>query len=192
MKKALRYIIIGVICVAILCGYYYYLSHRKTKTVEDIAPKATEVEAILSKDFVSNYPSTPREVVKNYNRILCCFYNEEYTGVQLMDLANKARLLLDDELLELNPFDEYFETLTAEIDEYKMINKRILSTTISDSNDVAFRTVKGDQCAYVKSYYFCKVGTDYDRTYEEYVLRKDEHGNWKILAWRLIDADDFE
>lgn len=35
MKKQIRMIIVGLVCVALVVGYYYHLSHRSTKTAED-------------------------------------------------------------------------------------------------------------------------------------------------------------
>lgn len=72
-----------------------------------------------------NFPATPREVVKLYNRIITCFYNDEYTDDELYDLGDQARKLFDDELLENNPRDEYFKNLKEDISEYHDKNKTI-------------------------------------------------------------------
>lgn len=190
MKKALRYIITGVLCVVVIVGYYYYLNHKKGVSVEDAIIEKTEVEKILEKDFEKDYPSTPREVLKNYNRIITAYYNEEYTEEQFVELALMARELMDEELLELNPEDAYFADLRYEVANYRDIPKTIVSSSVSDSNDVVYKVVKGYQCAYVDTYYFCKEGTDFSRTYEKFVLRKDEAGDWKILAWKLREPEE--
>lgn len=190
MRKALRYIIIGVLCVVVIVGYYYYLNHKKGVSVEDAVIEETEVQKILDKDYVNDYPATPREVIKNYNRIISAFYNEEYDEEQFVELATKARFLMDAELLEANPEDAYFANLRYEIASYKDIPKTIVSSSVSDSNDVVYKVIKGHQCAYVDTYYFCKEGTDYSRTYEKFVLRKDDSGEWKILAWKLREPED--
>ena len=44
MKKAFRIGITIVICVGLVCGYYYYLSHKNAKSAEDAQDKTTEVE----------------------------------------------------------------------------------------------------------------------------------------------------
>ncbi|MCQ2536445.1 MAG: hypothetical protein MJ110_05695 [Lachnospiraceae bacterium] len=190
MKKAFRYIFIGIILVAIIVGYYYYLNHRKGLSVEDTVVEKTEVEKILDKDFEADYPATPREVLKNYNRIITAYYNEEYDEEQFLGLATMARQLMDEELLELNPEDAYLADLRYEIATYKDIPKTIVSSSVSDSNDVVYKVVKGHQCAYADTYYFCKEGTDFSRTYEKFVLRKDKQGNWKILAWKLKEPEE--
>lgn len=192
MKKAIRIGLSVIICAGLVVGYYYYLSHRNdTNTTED-ATKVTEVDKILQKDFDEQYPTSPREVVKWYNRIITAYYGEEYTDEQLEGMADQARKLLDDELLQYNPKDTYLENLKKDIDNYKTLNKKIVQSSVSDSNDITYATVKGESCAYVNAYYFSKEGSNYSRTYQEFVLRKDSKGKWKILTFRLTEGEDNE
>ena len=107
-------------------------------------------------------------------------------------MADQARKLLDDELLQYNPKDTYLENLKKDIDNYKTLNKKIVQSSVSDSNDITYATVKGASCAYVNAYYFSKEGSNYSRTYQEFVLRKDSKGKWKILTFRLTEGEDNE
>ena len=150
------------------------------------------MDKILQKDFDEQYPTSPREVVKWYNRIITAYYGEEYTDEQLEGMADQARKLLDDELLQYNPKDTYLENLKKDIDNYKTLNKKIVQSSVSDSNDITYATVKGASCAYVNAYYFSKEGSNYSRTYQEFVLRKDSKGKWKILTFRLTEGEDNE
>lgn len=192
MKKAFRIGISIVICVGLVCGYYYYLSHKNAKSAEDAKDKTTEVEKIIERDFDKNYPKTPREVVKWYNRIITAFYGEEYTDEELEEMADQARSLMDDELLSYNPRDTYLKSLKADIEDYKTRDKIIVQSSVSDSNDITYATVDGDYCAYVDAYYFSREASDYSRTYEEFVLRRDDEGHWKILSFRLTEGDNDE
>lgn len=192
MKKAFRIGISIVICVGLVCGYYYYLSQKNAKSSEDAEDKMTEVEKIIERDFDKNYPKTPREVVKWYNRIITAFYSEEYTDEELEKMADQARRLMDDELLSYNPRDTYLKNLKADIEDYKTRNKIIVQSSVSDSNDITYATVDGDYCAYVDAYYFSREASDYSRTYEEFVLRRDDEGHWKILSFRLTEGDNDE
>lgn len=149
----------------------------------------TEIQELTTKNLDKNYPATPREVVKLYNRIITCFYNDEYTDDELYDLGDQARKLFDDELLENNPRDEYFKNLKEDISEYHDKNKTIASSAVDSSNDVEYKEVDGDDCAYVKASYFIKEGSAYSRTYQMYVLRKDADGNWKILVFYQVNGD---
>lgn len=130
--------------------------------------------------------------MKWYNRILTAFYGEEYTDEELEKMADQARSLMDDELLSYNPRDTYLKSLKADIEDYKTRDKIIVQSSVSDSNDITYATVDGDYCAYVDAYYFSREASDYSRTYEEFVLRRDDEGHWKILSFRLTEGDNDE
>ena len=40
--------------------------------------------------------------------------------------------------------------------------------------------------------YTMKEASDYKKTYEEFLLREDENGRWKIVGWRLTDPIEIE
>jgi ketosteroid isomerase-like protein len=64
-----------------------------------------------------------------------------------------------------------------------------MSSSVSDTNDVQYQTVDGDECAYVTASYFINENKKYSRTYQTFVLRKDDDGNWKILTWYRTEGD---
>lgn len=190
MRKVLR-IGIAVICmVSLVVGYYAYLSRRNDATSADDTVELSEVQAIISRDFNKDYPATPRAVVKWYNRIITAYYNEEFDQGQLEQMADKARMLMDDELLKYNPKDTYVASLTLEIEDYHNRSRTIVQSTVSDSNEVQYKKVNGYECAFLSTYYFIREGSSYTRTYEDFCLRKDSNGNWKILTWRLSPEGD--
>ena len=190
MRKVLR-IGIAVICmVSLVVGYYAYLSRRNDSVSTNDNVELSEVQAIISKNFNKEYPATPRSVVKWYNRIITAYYNEEYTQEELEQMADKARMLMDDELLKYNPKDTYLASLTLEIEDYHNRSRTIVSSTVSDSNEVQYKKVNGYDCAFLNTYYFVREGSSYTRTYEDFCLRKDSSGNWKILTWRLSTEDE--
>lgn len=190
MKRVLR-IGVAIICmVTLVVGYYSYLSHRNAESKTQEATELSEVTSILSKDFENDYPVTPRAVLKWYNRIIAAYYSEEYSDEELVAMADQARCLLDDDLLALNSRDRYLVALKADISDYKDRNRMIVSSTVSDTKEVEYKTVNGYECAYISAYYFIREGSTYDRTYEDFCLRKDENGKWKILSWQLSQEDD--
>ena len=190
MKKAVR-IGVAVICmVAIVLGYYYYLANRNSSVKAEENVELSEVEAILEKDFVNDYPATPRAVVKWYNRIITAYYAEDFTDEELDAMADQARMLLDDDLLAYNTKSQYMISLTDEIEDYHNRSRLIVSSSVCDSREVNYETVNGYECAYVSAYYFIREGSSYTRTYEDYCLRKDSNGHWKILTWQLSAEDD--
>ncbi len=195
MKKALRIGVTVLVCATLIVSYYYYLSHRNDSlTEESTVTEVSEADAIITRDFSTNYPATPRAVVKWYNRIITEFYAEDHSDSEITALASKQRELLDEELLAKNPVDEFLQAVKADVLEYSARDERIVTSKVCSSNDVTYATVQGDQVAYVTSYYFIREGNDYMRSYQEYCLRKDASGNWKILTFRQIDGDpeDYE
>lgn len=195
MKKQIRMIIVGLVCVALVVGYYYHLSHRSTKTAEDTT-ELTAITKITTKNLDTSYPQTPREVIKLYNDILKCYYNEDCTEDEIRALGAQARKLMDDELLQNNPEDQYYSALMTDIQNYKDAGKTINTTDVCDSDEIVKKTVNGAECAYVTASYFVKGKDGYTKTYQQYVLRQDEDGKWKILAYEAVkgngDSTDHE
>lgn len=189
MGKFLRYAVVAVILIGLVVGYYYHLSHRNdSATVEDNAT-LSEVQAIIDKDLDASYPSTPRAVVKFYNRIMTAYYGLDYSEDELSAMADQALKLFDKDLLNYNPKEVYLASLKIDIDEYKNRNRYIVSTEVSNTQDVKYETINGDECAFVSSYYFVREGSGYSRTYMDFCLRKDAEGKWKILTYQLSDED---
>lgn len=190
MKNYLKLGIVVVLAVALFGGYYFYLSHRDTKTPEDDV-EITELDEILSKQLDSAYPPTPREVVKFYNRILECVFGTAYTDAQFDQIIGQARKLMDDELLEGNPLDTYKSQLQEEITAYKADSQQIIQTTVCDSDEVEKKEIDGKKCAYVQATYFLKSGQGkFEKTHQRYLLRQDAGGNWKILAYGLTNGEE--
>ena len=75
--KNKRVIIIAAICIVLIVGGFFIFTNRTQKNPEDV--ELTTVQQIITKDLAGNYPKTPREVIKTYNEIITCFYNEECT-----------------------------------------------------------------------------------------------------------------
>ena len=53
-------------------------------------------------------------------------------------------------------------------------------------------TNRGDEIAYGTASYFIKNGSSYTKTYQKYVLRKDDDGDWKILTFYKIEGESSE
>ncbi|WP_308804721.1 DUF6715 family protein, partial [Agathobacter sp.] len=94
-----------------------------------------------------------------------------------------------DELAANNPKDTYKQSVTADAQSYKDQGITLAQTGVCDSNDVKYVTDNGSKIAYVKASYFMKEGSSYSKTYQEYVLRQDKEGCWRILTFYKIAAD---
>ncbi|MBR5127228.1 MAG: hypothetical protein IKU69_02255 [Roseburia sp.] len=187
MKKT-HIILIVVVCVSLLVGgFAFWMNHNGDTSSENV--ELTKVQQLITKDLKKNYPSTPREVVKTYNEIITCFYNEEYTEKELEALVDQTILLMDEELAANNPKDDYLKRVKAEILEFATAERRIMRYNLPSSNEIELRTVDGRECAYVEISYLLKEKTSIDKTFQTYVVRKDENGNWKILVFYKTEGD---
>ena len=185
--KNKRVIIIAAICIVLIVGGFFIFTNRTQKNPEDV--ELTTVQQIITKDLAGNYPKTPREVIKTYNEIITCFYNEECTDEEIEKLSERVLLLLDEELLANNPKNEYIKNLKTEISDHKAKGKTIISYNLSSSNEIEFRTVDERECAYVDCSYFIKDKKGYSKSYMTYGVRKDENNEWKILVFYQSEGD---
>lgn len=177
-------IVVMVLIVAVV-GYYCYLVNRSNRRVEERT--LTTVENILLRDLENNYPPTPKEVIRYYNDIIKCFYNEECSQEQLEELALKARGLYDQELLDHNAWDTYIFNLEAEIQDFKNNNRKISNISLAASTDVDEFTKDGYKFAKIRCVYNILQGRDASSTIQVYLLRKDGDGHWKIYGWDLAE-----
>lgn len=192
--KNVKYVVIGIACICLICVGFYFFSKDNETTEQDL----TEVEKLIVRDLEENYPKTPREVVKFYNKIVSCYYGEELTDEELGKLVDQMMFLLDEDLLLVNPRDEYYASVVADIEQFENANKRVVSTDICDSNEVKYiddvkeGSSEVDELAYVNTSYFINTDGDFAYSYQQFVLRKDDDGKWKILTFYEIEGEPSE
>lgn len=189
MKKTTPKVIITFICVlTLLVGYYAYLSNKDREEREEAT--LSVIQETLSRDMHNDYPATPKEVVKYYNEILKCFYNEEGTEEEIDDLGERARELYDAELLEANELGTYLMRLRAEVQDYKENERRITTTAVAASTNVDYFEEDGFEFARIMCVYNIMEGEENTPTRQMFLLRKDEENHWKIYGW--MDANKLE
>ena len=190
MKNA-KFIIIGIACICLICVGFFFFSQKNATTEKEL----TEVEKLIVRDLEDNYPKTPREVVKFYNKIITCFYGGEIKDAEVEKLADQMLLLLDEDLLVVNAREEYMDSVKADIEKYKKENKKVVSADVCDSNEVKYvddvkeGTSEVDKIAYVNASYFVNTDGTFAYTYQQYVLRKDDNGRWKILTFYEVEGE---
>lgn len=185
MKKYKSMIII-VVLAALALVYYFYLSNRPTADTVDKVKKTTKIEDVLAKD-ISTVTNTPKSAVKFYSEVLECLYNEAPKDEQITDLGIKAREVMDEELINSNPKEGYLIDLSADVSEYSKANRIILSYVVESSDEVEYYTENDKEYAIVNASYTLRETENFSKTNEEYILRKDEEGYWKILGWRIAE-----
>lgn len=189
MKRSgiISIIIFGVALVAVVAGYAISLNH-KSKEDAETPIESTAVHKVLQKDLERSYPPTPKEVVKYYAEIIKCFYNEEYTEDELEQLAVKIQGIYDQELIDNKSQEDYMNDLKSEIADMKKNNFTISDYVLSSSLDVYEFTENGYSCARLYCTFNVKQGVNGKvPSMEQFVLRKDENGHWKIYGWELVE-----
>ena len=180
-------IILGVILIVVVAGYAIHLNTR-TKAAEEEAVEVSAVQKILQRDLERNYPPTPKEVVKYYADITKCFYNEDYSEEELDQMALKIQGLYDQELIDNKSQEDYLNDLRSEIVSMKQSDSTISGYVLSASVDVEEFVENGYSCARLYCTFSVKQGPKGTvRSMEQFVLRKDEDGHWKILGWDLVE-----
>ncbi len=186
MKKATtRTTVIVVLLVLAVVGYYAYLSNRSRESRQEVS--MTVVQSTLSRDLSKDYPPTPKEVIKYYNQLLRCLYNEESTDEEIQALGEKSRELYDEELLAINEEESYQLRLKAEVYDYREKGRRITSFNVAASTSVDFFEADGYEFAKIMcGYNFLQDGKNYPSS-QMYLLRRDEDKRWKIYGWEDVD-----
>lgn len=190
MKKKIGIGLVLVILAVALLGIFYYITHHSSDNLENSTEEASEIQQLISKNIETNYPATPRAVTNLYSRMLACMYNEDYSDDELTQLLDQMYLLYDTELQEENPIDTFYESMTSEAQDYKSKNWTISNYTIPDSDEVTYDTIDGNSFAALTVSYFVKEDTSYVKSLQNYMLRKDEDGNWKIYGYSLENQTD--
>lgn len=191
-KNTATIVFMAIIVIAIGVGFWAILEN-KSKTDQEkefVKSENDEVNTILNKDYEINYPATPTEVVKAYSRISVCAYNQSMSDEELMQITEKMRQLFDEELLQANPIEEQLEDLKKDREEYKKAKKTISNYVVGKNSTVETAKIDGKECASLVSSYLVQEGNGYTKTYERFILRKDENGKWKILGWNLVEEPE--
>ncbi|WP_277934939.1 DUF6715 family protein [Parablautia intestinalis] len=180
-------LIIVIFLLCLVLGYYYYLSNKRSGRESEQQVKATAVQEVLMRDLESNYPPTPREVVKYYAEITRCFYGEDYTDEEFKDMAMKIQKLYDDELVANKTEQQYLDDLLLEINGLKDQQVVISSYSPASSTDVEEFVQDGYSWAQMRCTFNLRQGTQFQKTEEIFLLRKDADGHWKIFGWTLAE-----
>ena len=188
MKKAknFRGIILVILVIALGMTVYTYSLNKGTLTPTE---KNSEDEAgkLASRNLETDYPNTPRKVIEYYSQIMKCFYGEELSEEILKKLVQQTRLLYDEELLAQNPEEDALKQTKDYNEEFRENNNKITEYIIEDSKDIEYYTKDDASYAIVTTAYFTRDKSGASKTYEDYLLRKDKDGNWKILGWELTE-----
>lgn len=192
MKKRATTIIgiIGVLAIAVMVIVVFYVQNKKAENPAEPEVDVSQLSEILLRDIDKSYPPTPKEVLKYYSEITCCFYNEELTQEQLEELAARSYILYDDELKDNMPFDKYMNDLQQEIVSFQAQKIVLSGYSVSAAADVERFSEDGFEWARLYAQYRLRQGTDYMYSNEVFIMRKDDDGHWKIYGFDLVKEED--
>lgn len=187
--KSFRGIILVVLVIALGLSAYTYILNNNTSTPAETDSAVSEVGKLASRDLETDYPNTPRKVIEYYSQIMKSLYEEELSEETLKKLVQQTRLLYDEELLAQNPEEDAWKNTKDYIEEYKKESRKITEYIIEDSKDIQYYTKDENSYAIITVLYFTRDKSGTFKTYEDYLLRKNENGEWKILGWELTQKE---
>ena len=157
--------VVAAVCVVLLCVGFYFMKNSDGSQA--------------SKENLT--------VVQRINE-------KNYTDDEFDKLIDQARMLFDQDLADNNSKDDYKKSVETSIADYKNRSFKIRQTNVCDSDDVKYLTddSNGDKLAYVTASYFTEENKKFDKTYQMYVLRKDDNGDWKIRTFYKIKGNSTE
>ena len=186
-QNPLKLVIIGCILAALVIGFYFYLSNTKKGNSADTAETVTKTQQVLLRNMDTNYPPSPKEVLKYYCDIIQCLYNEPHNDEALEKLAMQVQLLYDEEFVANQTEDVYLLNLAGEIADMKKQDMKISSYSTSASTDVEYFSRDGYDWARLYGVLNIRQGTKILTSNERFLMRKDEAGHWKIYGWELME-----
>ena len=180
-------VVIMILIAGIIVGVYFMLNRSSDDGKNEVDAKETECQSILGRDMTNDYPGTVRELLKYYGRIQKCMINDTLTDEEFESLVQRLRELFDEQLLAANPYDFHLAALRAERKSYESSDSKINSCTVDSNDSIKKRTIDGRECSVLSLYFTVKTGTEFNRSYEDFLCRADEGGKWKILGWQQTE-----
>lgn len=174
------FLLLAVCCVLLA---YYLMNLKAEKNKPEDYVELTKVQEVLARDLKTNYPQTPKEVIKYYSELTKCFYNETYTEEEFYELAMKAVELYDHDLAANKTEEEYLADLKSEIKFFEDNKYSVSSYSTSSSTDVYYFKDDGFDFARLYCTYNIRMGTVVQPVEEIFLLRMDLEGHWKIYGW---------
>lgn len=182
MKKSTTIVIIVLLVVVVgVVGVYAYLSNKAIADNQEAVISA--VEKVLNRDLSTDYPATPKEVIKYYVEIEKCFYADSTTDEELEALGLKARELYDEDLLEINEQEDYLIKLKTDVQAFKDRKRTIGNVAVAPSVNVFTFQEDGYDFARLNCAYNIVDSGTVKKVTVVYLLRKDENRLWKIYGW---------
>jgi len=181
------------IVVMFILGAFLILNNRNGDDATTSKNK-TEYEIITSKvdgDLDAYYPKTPKTVMETYCRILKCLQNDKLEDSEIEKLVIIQRKMFDEDFLAENPYVTYLATVKNDLAKSQKTNSTMSYYVVEFESGVDKTTFNGSNMANVQVKFCFSNDGSLETFYEEYVLREDESGNYKIFGWKSSTEDGF-
>ena len=183
-KGANTFTILVFILVIVCLAVYVVISNRTKQTTS--GDDASEVEKLLSYDFAEDYPKTVKETVRLHCRYMKCAYNNEFSEDELDKMNQQVRNLYDQELLDYNEESAQLDALKQDIQYYADNKQKIVSYSFGEDSQIEYNTQDQVDYAKIKVKVMMRVDSAPGEAEEEFILRKNDEGQWKILGWQAV------
>lgn len=183
-KGANTFTILVFILVIVCLAVYVVISNRTKQTTS--GDDASEVEKLLSYDFAEDYPKTVKETVRLHCRYMKCAYNNEFSEDELDKMNQQVRNLYDQELLDYNEESAQLDALKQDIQYYTDNKQKIVSYSFGEDSQIEYNTQDQVDYAKIKVKVMMRVDSAPGEAEEEFILRKNDEGQWKILGWQAV------
>ena len=110
-------------------------------------------------------------------------------GETVTGTGTEENIVLD-KLNALKVSDTKYAGYVYVIANYKEEKRTISSFSISSASDVDYQEMDGYKWAHLMAVYTIKTNHTFSTSKEEYLLRKDAQGHWKIYGWRVIEEEE--
>ncbi|MBR1471375.1 MAG: hypothetical protein IJ600_07015 [Lachnospiraceae bacterium] len=198
-RGLIKIIVIMALVVGVILAFYIRLTRRNAEAVSTEAAggravqEMTVVQKMIAEAAYKEYPSTPVQLLRYYNDITLCLYNEECSQDELKALMLISRRYMDDEVLQNQSEGEQLIELRKDVEAFKTQEIRIYSVDVTPSLDVDFFSYDGYECARLYSTYTLKGMIDgsvaYNTKRQIFILRKDGDGHWKIFGYKTEEDE---
>lgn len=176
-----------VVILLIFLAVFYFQINKNNSQKEELV--LTDTQSAIQRDLSVNYPQTPKAVVRYYAELSKCMYNPDNTDKEIEQLAIQSRILLDEKLVAQQTDAQYIASLRSTISGFIQDKRKIISYTTSSSSEVEYATTElGETASLYCNYTMQKDSLNYIDT-EQFLLRKNEEGRWKIVGWQSANKN---
>ena len=188
-NPVLKLIILMVFAAMLALGVFMALNRSKGASQSDEEDMVlTPVQMGTSMDLQKNYPKNERAVVSAYLQITKALYNEQYSEKEFDEMEKQLVQLYDEEFLKQQ--SDYPAQLKKEVDQKKKDGYTISNFVVAEKDDVNFSEVDGKEMAGLQTMVSMRYKERIQTMYYNFVLRKAENGQWKIVGWEKTDQSD--